>query len=122
MDIRVTIHAGPAIHLRSWRRTLKRSLTRVRPSVMETVAVAVLTKLRGFTDEHGPMVAAMHIVAGQAVFCDRLMLKPEGPPFFSMAGVAEFIDNVCFDHFGSKAAVGVVTVSAIHLSFLYGVM
>ena len=64
----------------------------------------------------------MHIVTVEAVFSNRRMLKSEGPSFLSMTRVAQFVDAVRLEHFWSKAAVGVVTVGAFHLSFLYGMM
>ena len=110
MDIGVTVHTCTAIHLFARIRALERSVARESLSLVSFRTMTILTELRRLACEQSPVVAAMNIVTVQAVLYDRLMFDSEGPPFFSMALIAEFVDAVSLNHLVAKAAMGIVAV------------
>jgi len=84
--------------------------------------MAILTELGRFAYEHCPVVAAVNIVAYQAVFSDRLMFEPVGSSLFCVAGETKLVDRVCLYHFFAKTTVWIMAVSAFHFAFPERVM
>jgi hypothetical protein len=70
--------------------------------------MAALAELRGFSGQELGMVAAMRLMACQAVFCNRRVLPHERASLVRMTFIAEFIDAVGLDLFVAECAVDVV--------------
>lgn len=84
--------------------------------------VTALTNERNLLTQQFVVVAAVGRMAGHAVFLHRRMLVHVRAAFFGVAVVAELVDGVGLDHFGSEAAMGIMAIRAGDLALLDGVM
>jgi hypothetical protein len=71
--------------------------------------MAALAELRGFPGQELRMVAAVRIMACQAVLFNRRVLPHERSSLIRVACITEFIDSVGFNLFVAECAVDVVT-------------
>ena len=84
--------------------------------------MATLAEFRGLLIHQFVVIAAVGVVAGQAVFRNRGMLMQEGAALFSMALVAEVINRVGLQAFFAKRSMRIMTTRAGNLAFFNGVM
>jgi len=70
--------------------------------------MAALAEQRGFSGQELRMIAAVRLVAGQAVLRNRRVLPHERASLVRMTFIAEFIDGVGLDLFVPECAVYVV--------------
>lgn len=58
----------------------------------------------------------MRVMAGGAVFADRLMLMHKRPALLHMTGVANFIYAIAFHEFGADRAMRIMAIGTAHFA------
>ena len=123
MNIRVTIHASPGIHLVARCSYAAECRGRgVRGPRMPACVMAALAKLRRFADQELGMIAAVRRMATQTILRNRSVLKHERSSFLSMTLVAQLIDGIGFNLFIAKGTMRIVTAGALDQPLFHRMM
>ena len=65
---------------------------------MARVQMAALTEIRHLRDQQLVVIRAVRLMARRAVLADRRVLPQERPALLGVAGVAELIQRIGFEH------------------------
>ncbi len=126
VNIRVAIETGPGKKLVLIER--RRATKRMRPCIRlrkvsaPDLDMAVFAELGRFPFEESPMIAAVGLMAGQAVLGHRRVLPHKRAAFLRVAPIAQLIDGVGLDQLPAKSAVDLMAIGAADEAFDDGMM